>query len=105
MQMELFDLNVDDRVKNMQTYIKIKLYRTLYWFPDANEIVEIGEKHKVSGRLPLDCFISIAKEYIKFMEENLDILEVEDEDYFDKNAIQDHKKIISFYKKRLNIEE
>ena len=104
--MELFNLNVDDRVKNMQTYIRIKLYRTLYWFPDANEIVEIGEKFKVTGRSPLDCFISIAKEYIKFMEEDLEILEFEDdEDYFDQNAIQDHKKIISFYKKRLKIEE
>ncbi len=105
MQTELFTLDVDNRVENMRTYIKIKLYRTLYWFPDAKEIVEIGEKYKVSGRLPLDCFISIAKEYIKFMEENLEVLEFEDEDYFDKNAIQDHKQIIAFYKKCLKIEE
>jgi hypothetical protein len=104
MQTELFTLDVDNRIKNMQTYIKIKLYRTLYWFPDAKEIVEIGEKFKVTGRLPLDCFISIAKEYIKFMEENLDTLYDDDLDYFDENAIQDHKKIIAFYQKRLNME-
>jgi len=105
MQLELFDLEEDNRIKYMYTYIKVKLYRTLYWFPDAKEIVEIGEKFKVTGRLPLDCFISIAKEYIKFMEENLEVLEFEDEDYFDKNAIEDHKKIIAFYQKHLTIEE
>ena len=106
MQLELLNINADDRVTKMRTYIKIKLYRTPYWFPDANEIVEIGDKYKVTGRLPLDCFVSIAKRYCKFMEENLAILEVEaeDEDGFQKKQIQNHKKIIAFYKKRLNIE-
>jgi len=85
--MDLFKLDIDNRVSNMRTFLRTKLYSNKYWKPSVKEILEISDNFKVTGGLTLEVFDNVAKEFCEFLKENLELMEIDEDTIFDTDIL------------------
>ena len=58
-QLELFQLDPDNRVERLKSYLRSRLELNPKWKPTAKEIVTIGDGFKVVGRKPLTLYMEL----------------------------------------------
>lgn len=90
-QDELFEIKPDGRVQELTSFIYARMSLEDRWMPTARELVEIGERYGVVGRMPLTVFERAMSRYCE--DDSFD--EFDDCDDFD---FVRKEKNLSFYK-------
>jgi len=95
MQLQLFEMEKDNRVEQLRNFIRKQLVNNRFWFPTARQIVEIGDNFGVTGSKPWKIFVEEANHYCYRLGEL--------EDHVDEDEAEEYSDIVTFYRKRLKI--
>ncbi len=69
-QLELFDIDEDNRVANLKNALFRMVHDSGGRLSSCKDIVAVGDKFGVVGRLPLTIYMRIFENYIQFLKED-----------------------------------
>ena len=95
MQLELFEIEKDNRIACMRNYIRFQIANNRFWFPTAKQLVEICDKFRIAGSQSLESFEEEAEKYCSYLEQAIET------NYIDDETENTYMTIVKFYKNRL----